>query len=518
MSNKDRIEAFLNDKDLRIILGSSFVSGILAHGMAAFNKFAFHDELYSMYGYNLEGTYQSGRWAAELLEYFYRFIYRGPNYSLSTFSFFCAILYSSLMIWMVVKAVKIESSIAIGLLAALNVAYPVFVSMMGYNFTVPFTYFGYLLGTTSVYLFLVNTNKIKTVIGIMLGVFSIALYQAVLPYMLTFLLIIILANTFADHYPEWKDFIIEVVKSIFYFIIIVVVYYVSVKLSLIIHSAKLHKYRNIDSFGLTSIKGYLERIANSYIYFIWPQGPSASVFPGIMQVIRLLIVLSIFALILIIACNLWKRGKHFAALESILIMFCFPLAYNFIIIMIEPSDVHALMLYSQFFIFVLLMLLIYKAAEYLPNQIYMVEKLAVLVLLASSILYIRFDNICYTKTEIALEDAKAYFIELKTRIESAEGYSAEKQVLFLNDLDKNTDNLYHMEEFAGTSVVPYGELNGGNYVNDTKWKTFMKYWTGYDPVIYVGEDLSNDSRVYCLPHYPDYGSIVVLDDVVVVNF
>ncbi len=514
----EQLENIIRDKKLRIILVCSFVSGILAHGMAVFSKYAFHDELGSMFGYYIGATYRSGRWAAELLEYFYRWIYGGYNYSVSTFHFLFAIICSSLMIWLIVKILNIKNIVAIGLLSILNVVYPVFTSMMGYTFTIPFTYLGYFLGTVSVYLLLNKTNIVKIILGLILGIFSLALYQAVLPMMLTLIVLKMMVNTFEDKYQKCKEFILDILKSITYCLAIVISYIISVRVSLVIHAAKLNNYRDIDTFGTTSIRGYLERIVIAYKYFILPRGASADVFPNTILFLRYVIVVSSFVLLIIIAYNLAKSGKVYAIIELLILTITFPLVYDFIFVMVDLSYVHTLMLYSQFLLYVLLIVMIEKADEFIPKYIGVIEILTVMVLSIISLLYIRYDNICYTKTEFALEEAKAYLIELKTRIESVDGYAADKQVLFLNETDKNIDNLYHMDEFNSITISPYVNLYGGNYVSDTKWKMFMLYWTGYDPILYEGKELLEDERLKALPRYPDDGSISIIDDVIVVNF
>ncbi len=520
MNIKEQFMKTINDKSLKTILIFSYITGILAHGMAVFNKFAFHDELGSLFGYGLWATYSSGRWATELLEYFFRWIYGGLNYSLSSYNFFISVFFTSLMSWLIIKALRIKNSIVIGLIGSLFVIFPYFTSLVGYVFTMPFCQLSFLLIVLSLYLFFENRKPIPILIGIILGSCALGIYQGIIPFMLTFVLLKLLVDSLNGNYDKIKYFFFEIVKVMLYCVAILIVYLLALKLSLTYHHAELSSYQGINTMGVASVFDYFRRIFNTYkLYFFPSHNTGTDLFPGSLKTIRIILNLFAAVFLIFVVIHKIKERKMVHIIESVFLFACFPVAYNFIYVMCDPkqTSVYVLMLYSHIFIFFLFAVLADNFVGVYPKSHDVLCVIVVSILLFSTVLYIRYDNICYTKTEFAMEGAKSYFTELKTRIESTENYSCEKKVLFLNGAPRKCDNMYQMEEFDDITIAPY-TLTQQALVSNYNWSIFMMYWTGYKPDLYDGEELINDSRLQDLPHYPDAGSICVIDDVVVVNF
>ncbi|MBR1777795.1 MAG: hypothetical protein IJ752_04330 [Alphaproteobacteria bacterium] len=55
-------------------------------------------------------------------------------------------------------------------------------------------------------------------------------------------------------------------------------------------------------------------------------------------------------------------------------------------------------------------------------------------------------------------------------------------------------------------------------VNDYMWKEFVSNWCAYSPDFARSEDFENLPEVQEIPHYPDYASIKVIRNTVVVKF
>ena len=508
----------INDTKFRTIVKFTFVGVVLAHGMAIFNKYLFHDDLKCFLGYAMDATYASGRWGSELLEYFYRSIYGSYNYSLSSYNIFFAAFTSAVMTYLIVSSLDFGNKIQIGLLAVINVTIPAFTSMVGYVFTLQFVYLGYFFATLSVYLFFEYTNKMGFLLGVVLGAFSMGIYQAVVPFMITYALLVVMTRVLCDDF-RCSRFINIFVKLFLFFLLILCFYLGALKCSLAIHSAELSSYKGIDTYGITSINGYIQRIEIAYKNFISPPPQDSyngklNLFPGSMQIARYLLLGIICCCIIRIIFECIKRRDYSCLVELALLLVVFPMAINFIYIMCPLESINSLTLYSQIFYFVLFILFVGRVGDIDTRLIVPGKIISFLLLSFSALIYIRYANTCYTKTELALEESRAYFIELKTRIESVSGYSSDKEVLFLNDAPQENETLYRLDEFADVSIVPYAS----GLQKDKKWNLFMKYWTGYEPKLYSGDKLYDDDRIKELPHYPDDGSILVIDDVITVNF
>lgn len=70
-------------KNFKLILYSTFLWGIFAHGMMIFNKFSYHDDA-GLFEYGL--TYSLGRWMLGLIGDFVTFLFGSGYYSVPLFT------------------------------------------------------------------------------------------------------------------------------------------------------------------------------------------------------------------------------------------------------------------------------------------------------------------------------------------------------------------------------------------------------------------------------------------------
>ena len=81
-----------------------------------------------------------------------------------------------------------------------------------------------------------------------------------------------------------------------------------------------------------------------------------------------------------------------------------------------------------------------------------------------------------------------------------------------------SDLFRHTDRFGKILVrqIPYGGVEG--YTNNYRWKEFMLQWCGYSPTLADGKDFADLEEVREMPHYPDDGSIRVINGTLIVNF
>ena len=127
------------------------------------------------------------------------------------------------------------------------------------------------------------------------------------------------------------------------------------------------------------------------------------------------------------------------------------------------------------------------------------------------VMFIRLDNMAYFQANFMQTKAISYFTTLVSRIQSTEGYAERYPVVFLNEFNKHTGDF----RFA-VPILPYHGLMW--LLNNYAWKTFVFNWLSYKPTLAKTEDFENLPEVKVMPHYPDYGSIKVINETVVVNF
>ena len=179
--------------------------------------------------------------------------------------------------------------------------------------------------------------------------------------------------------------------------------------------------------------------------------------------------------------------------------------------------VYSLMVYSQLFLFVYFAWLLENLSLKHLRFEKAVSSIATVTLAALLLMYCRLDNRCYLKATYAQQEAISYFTTLVSQIKGTDGYRDELPVVFLN---RNSDTSLHPGDdghFRDIAYRPYNlDVNG--YVTSYSWQNFMRQWTGYSPIIVEAAEFAELDEVKNMPHYPDDGSIRVIQDTVVINF
>jgi len=135
----------------------------------------------------------------------------------------------------------------------------------------------------------------------------------------------------------------------------------------------------------------------------------------------------------------------------------------------------------------------------------------------SCVMYIRYDNKCYLKSEFQQQEAISWYTTLVTRVKSAEGYRDELPVAWVGRMEMEDKTLYSIEELNQIYLASY-ELDEQQYINNWAWEAYLARWCGFRPETVEPETVEQLPEVQAMPHYPDDGSIQVIQDVVVVRF
>ena len=138
----------------------------------------------------------------------------------------------------------------------------------------------------------------------------------------------------------------------------------------------------------------------------------------------------------------------------------------------------------------------------------MMNFLTILILIGN----IRLSNVCYMKAEVIKEQEISYYTRLITRIEECEGYSEGMPVVYINEDNRQTSNEL---TFSNICLMGYGDYN---LINSINWRYYAKFWCGWDPEEVDASLYEDNDYVKNMPHYPETGSIEVIDGVVVINF
>ncbi len=490
---------------------TTFLIGVVSQGMGLFNKFSFHDDACALFG--VGATYKSGRWMLDIISNLEVLIYGDGHYSIPLINGGLTIICISITACCLVYLIDIDNKLMCGFTGALMISFPVVTSMFGYMFTVHYYALSFLMGTIGV-IFLCKWNDIRiNIAGIALMTASIGIYQATFPYFASILLLYCLHDVvIINHEESFIRLFLSVLKKGLYAAISILTYLLINKLYLKYKGAELGEYSSSYSVSSVSVKEYIKRIFFSYREFFIPTKESTNyMYPD--NIIYLYYLIAVATVIMLVAILINKNKNR--VLMAIIILCIFPLAVNLIFVMVDPSEVHSLMVYSQISTFLLFIWCVDKInIENVKNK-KIIENFATFILILLLVMYCRFDNKCYFKAAFAQQEAISYFTTLITQIKSTEGYNDELPVSFINKESLYDESLWEMDDM-GIRILPYYTTSG--IINDYAWNYYIRNWCGYDPVTVDGNEFKDNDEVIKMPEYPDDGSIKIVDETIIVKF
>lgn len=494
---------------------SVMIFGLFSQGMGMFNKYSYSDDIGGGFS-TLGASITSGRWMLEVFSRIETFIFGDGHYSLPLFNGVVSIIYISIAACLIVSLLDIKNNLLCICVGGIMVVFPTITGIFGYIFTAPSYMLSMLVGVYGTSLICKNNSLLKTIIGILLITCSVGVYQAFIPVILS-LFVFYLIKLCSEQNIEIKTIYTKIAKAVASIVVSIVLYFVINKIVLSICNQELTSYLGIDTMGKSSIGDYLYRILFAYgRFFILDQSKEYYVFYSNIKYVYYALMAIAFVLMIIMFKKIFNvdKAKSFILL---LLFAAVPLASNFIFVMVDASNVHALMVYGQLMPFILLIWMLDNVDVDVQFVKY-ISIVATALLLLMNVMFCRFDNQCYLEAEYVQQETISYFTTLVTRIKSTENYDDELPVsfVFIDGSRIEDKSIYEIEHLNYINVNPYDDMY--YYVNNYEWKNFMKRWCGYNPEIVDGSDLVNNKEVLDMPCYPDYGSIKVVDNRVVVRF
>lgn len=217
-----------------------------------------------------------------------------------------------------------------------------------------------------------------------------------------------------------------------------------------------------------------------------------------------------------------RQHSFMQALMIIGIILIYPLGMNCIFMLTGEKGVHTLMMYPvvTVFIFPLLYCSAKREIRNLKEDACAIHKriclfFLIFVLFLTSGSNILLANKAYRKLGMANTYARLYLTTLITQIKSLEGYCADMPILFIGSLLDRED-----ETFSGYEAG-WADVRNMEGVYDAHLMTnaaFLEYYCGF---VYDSpdnrEEIKNSYEVKKMPCYPNYGSIIIYDNIVIVK-
>ena len=488
---------------------STYLIGLMAHGMAIFNKISYHDDFLRVSSAGLA----CGRWGGLVYDlvarlFFKDFLSTPVLFGLVALSFF------SLSAYLICVLFEVKKIITAILVSGLLVAFPAVTSTFGYMIMIHTYSLSIFLTVFSAFVICKAADYRISIPMCFIMSFAIGIYQATIATAITVFLGYMILCAFKKEDYTYKSLI----KDLIYYVInsgcFFVLYIVVLKILLYVFGEELSEYQGINSMAEGGIFVYFSRVMIAYKQFFIPErGNEADLYPFYIRYFYFIcILLVLFSFFIIMRAKFSRIVER--CIYCIILIAAIPIAIEFIYIMVDANITHvySIMLYSHVFSFIICIILSEKVLTISRETIsYMNRLLSLGCVIIVLVFYVRFANICYTKALVMQEEAKSYFTTLIGRIQSTEGYTMDLPVMYVNDGDKRVDDT-DITNFELIVIPPYWDYS---IVNTYSWREFMRIWCGYMPKEVEVKDIP---EIDSMPRYPDEGSIRVIDGIIVVNF
>lgn len=492
---------------------SALVSGVLIHMFGLVTVLHNYDDVLTQpFGYGTGTT--SGRWFLTFLGDLVQSLSFGYNLSWVNGILFVALI--AVSAGFLVSAVGLQSKKSAVLWGILMVSFPTVPSTLMFNFTA--VYYGIALLLAVFAVWVLPKHKLGFLASIVCIACSLGIYQAYVPVTIS-LFVIILLKRLLDADAKIIDLLKQGIWDCAVLTAGLLVYYALVKVTIANYGGELNSYQGISEMGQMSLKELLRMVIQALkSYYRIPFFDNYSL--AQVPLLRLGYGLAYgLTFILIWAVLLMKKKSFLHILAAGALWLVFPVAVNFITVMTPSGFVYTIMVYAFVLVFCLPSLL----AEWLPADKEGWKKLrrlaaglvaSVLVLMIT--LYSYWANVNYTSLYYANRQAENYMNALFTQVRMTPGFDSEKEWAFLGTIK---DPLF----YSYWDRVP---IYGGNA---TRQRLLIGYsglawpanYFGYAPPLATDEEIAQiwaTEEVQAMPCWPDYGSIAVIGDKVVIKF
>ena len=501
-------------------IAGGLIGGGISHFYVLTNILQNHDSIAVQplgYGTGVE----SGRWFLTVLGDLIGKL--GGNYNLSWFNGITAILLLTISCCAITELFRLNDYHGF-LFGAIFVAYPTVSSTFLFMYTSIYYAVAVCMSIFSVYL----TERYKRgyIAATILIACSLGIYQAYFP-MVAELFVILLIIRSLNHEVTFSSIL---KRSLYYLLTLIsgfVLYFIAVKVCQNIYGVALNSYAGtgqITGFKLADIPVMLEKCYSSYYLLLIKEYYTIN-YNSVLKICFFIAQLG--GTVLLVMTWKEKHSKQISIILSVVLyFFVFPLAVNGIEIMCYNSGrMYVLMVYATVFIFLLPFVLWDNLFEPIGNRgecflsgwnrlTYCVHKILLSFAVITFLSYAYMANIKYTAMYYMNQQTTNYYNVLVTRIKSVDGYSPNYKLAFIGDAFEDTSFENEWDEI-GDVVGAYTYL-----INTYSRNEYIKDYLGYTFESANEEEMKKlmlNDNVIQMPCYPESGSILVVDHIVVIK-
>ncbi len=491
---------------------ATFFWGIIAHGYAMTNaSLMYFDNLVID---RVGATFTSGRWFLGLLGEKGLVGKLFGTYNLPLLAGFFFLFWIALSNVMIVNMFKISGLIQCFVVSGILVTFPSAISLFGYTYTISYYAFAIFLAVFSVWITTLKVGK-KYIVGpfsIIILACSLGIYQAYIGFAIILFLLVLVSDIIGDNDKKIKDYFL---KGIYYICILalsLLFYAVINKIFLKALKVKLVDYQNISSMYDMSLNKLLAGIKCAYINFF---NPYYDIFPEKTKCVFWIFLFLSLGLFLVHFVKLIVKKRYLDSIVLVIVIFLLPLGINSIYL-IDAQAYYNLMLYPAALLFLIPLLLLKKISQGYV-KFFIGFCLSVIILYQCSYC-VSYSNRCYMDAEYKYLKTVQWMNALVSRIKSQDGYRQDMKIMFLRDGEVTNDLTFNLDTEYDVEIYHYGSYDIRTSYN---WTVFMKKWCGFEMQQVTYDEykyLLSLEEVQNMPFYPNDGSILIIDNFIVVRF
>lgn len=487
---------------------AALAAGFFTHAFALVNIIHNYDDIASLpAGYG--GGISLGRWFLELLG---RLAMRvGLTYNLGFLEGAAFLILVAVTAGFLVAVLGLHKRSSAAAAGALFAVFPTVSATLFFRYTAPFYGVGLLLAVLSVWV--LRKSRYGLVLSALYLCCSMGIYQAYAPVAIGLYVMVLIQEALGED-GDVRSLVRHGLYDCGALLLGVALYFVCLKLATALTGSQLDAYQGISSMGHLGLTDLPKLVWQAFADFFRVTYEDYRGLSG-----RRLVQLVYAAVMVLTAAGIgWtmaaKRKKPILVAATCVLCLLFPVAVNFISLMVPDGWIYTLMVYA----FVLVGCLGLVVAESLPPGKTGVLLTKGLGLAVAALVFCHgyFDNVNYSALYFANRQAENYAASIVTQARMTEGFTGDKQWALLGQIQ---DPLLHSKwdveaTYGGNSYASH--MLGGYSRN-----AWIENYIGYTLPL-VGEErleeLESMEEVKAMPCWPDAGSIRVMEDTVVIKF
>jgi len=479
---------------------------IIVHG-SAFSQIIINEDTLLHFGDSLGYLYQSGRWALQGLG-FLRGLHNDAWIIGIFFTFYLAAAVS-----LIVHILNIKNKLHIIAAALIITAFPPVANQLMFIFMADAWPLSLLLAAFSI--FCVQKWRFGFLFGSIALMLSLALYQTSIGFALGLALLVLIKQAL-DAESSLKSLLNSAAKMLSMGALGVLVYFVSVWISLQVGAGQLFDYQGLDEMGRFTISRLPSLTTLAYSDFFANFTVTNNLIPNQLYISSWQFVLNIIVLILTLSFlvlnaiqnKMHKNPAKIAIIAAAILLL--PLALNIKILMAPDAYHHSLMTHPFVLIYLLPLIVPIKWNKKIMTTVIFL----ILALLGAT--FAQQSRAFHFSQRIHTEATFAFYNRLLLRIEQTDGFCSSKPIAFIGNSPFDTNLPDQSSLIVGISPVRPAVGVGQWY----KMIDFLNNYLNTNLTPASTEQIQatiSHPAFAAMPSYPAHGSIQMIEGILVVK-